>query len=183
MLRVLHALLLGLVGAAIVHVTILFLLPHYSIHDAWTRLSAVTPLYATVRLDRETLGDAVPVPANPFIQAAVCRFDMADGILRVRGSGRVPFWSMSIYDEKGLNVFSISDRITGGQAPDLVVVTPERMLRMRQEVPPAFQESIFVEADTEEGILLFRVFVPDETWEGVTSAFLDQIRCEPERVG
>ncbi|MDZ5698364.1 DUF1254 domain-containing protein [Chelativorans sp. M5D2P16] len=179
MLRILHAVLLGLVGAAIVHIVILVLVPRYSTEDVWTRLSAVARPFETVRLERAVLGADVPEPANPFIEAAVCPFDLGDGTLHVRGSGAVPFWSMSIYDRNGLNVFSISDRAMAGKDLDLVVLTPEQMLRMRRAVPAAFRDSVFIEVDSAEGLLLFRAFVPDETWRGVAETFLEGIRCAP----
>jgi len=40
--RLLYAVVLGLVGAAIVHIAVLFLLPRLSERDAWSRLAAAT---------------------------------------------------------------------------------------------------------------------------------------------
>ncbi|WP_163269026.1 DUF1254 domain-containing protein [Chelativorans alearense] len=183
MARLPYALLLGLVGAGIVHLAILFLLPSYSVRDAWSRLSAVAEPYDTVRFDREKLAQQVPIPADPFIEAAACRFDLSRGSLHVHGEGSVPFWSMSVYDHQGLNVYSISDRATPDGALDFTVLTQAQMQRMRTNVAADLGQSVFIETDVEEGIVLLRVFVPDETWEGAATAFLNGISCEPRPLG
>lgn len=177
--RLFYALVLGLVGAGIVHVVILFMLPAYSVRDVWTRLSTTAQAYETVVLSPTVAEGRVPTSRNPFLRAAACRFDLSEGLLHIRATGRVPFWSMAIYDDHGLNVFSISDRAAAGEDLDVVVASPTQMLALRREVPAAFAQSVFVESQVEQGVALVRLFVPDETWSGVADAFLENIRCEP----
>ncbi|WP_265515665.1 DUF1254 domain-containing protein [Nitratireductor luteus] len=179
MLRFLYALVLGLVGVGIVHVTILFMLPAYSVRDVWTRLSTTAQAYETVVLSPSVPGGRVPTPRNPFLKAAACRFDLSEGVLHVRATGRVPFWSMAIYDDRGLNVFSISDRAAAGDDLDVVVASTAQMLALRRELPAEFAQSVFVESEIDQGVALVRLFVPDKTWTAVAGAFLENMRCEP----
>ncbi|WP_309084095.1 DUF1254 domain-containing protein [Chelativorans sp.] len=183
MLRLLYALLLGLLGAGIVHIAILFMLPAHSERDIWSRLSAAAPPYAMVRLGPNRLGGEIPAPVNPFLTAAACRFDLADGPVHVEAEGAVPFWSMSIYDSNGLNVFSISDRTAADGALDVVALDPGQMQRIRGELPAEFAQSVFIETGVEEGIVLVRAFVPDETWQGVVGRFFSGLSCTPRPVG
>ena len=178
MSRLLHTLVLGLVGAGLVHIAILFMMPSYSVSDAWTRISAVSAPNETLLLDQDRTDEDLPTSANPFITAAACRFDLSRGVMRVRAPGSVPFWSMSVYDTKGLNVFSISDRATEGRRLDFAVLTPVQMQQVRSQLPPRLDESVFVETETPEGIVIVRVFTPDETWRGIVSSFLETMRCE-----
>lgn len=179
MLKFFYALVLGLVGAGIVHVTILFMLPSYSVRDVWTRLSTTAQAYETVVLSPSIAETPVPTPRNPFLKAAACRFDLSEGVLHIRAAGRVPFWSMAIYDDHGLNVFSISDRAADGDELDVVVANTAQMLTLRRELPEEFAQSVFIESEVEQGAALVRLFVPDETWSGVAGAFLENMRCEP----
>jgi len=179
MLRFLYAVLLGIVGAGIVHITILFMLPSYSERDIWSRVSAVAAPYAAIRLDRDSLKGNPPQPANPLLVASACRFELSDGPVHVTAPGAVPMWSMAIYDSDGLNVFGLSDRTATDRTLDLVVLTPTQMQQVRAEVPAGFERSVFVETGTEEGIVLVRVLSPDETWQRVIDAFLDGLSCTP----
>ncbi|TWG99303.1 putative membrane protein [Mesorhizobium sp. J18] len=177
MTRFLHALLTGLVGAGIVHIAILFLLPVFAEKDAWARLAETGEPYHVVRLDHANPSLGMLTSPDPFFEAVACRFDLSDGALHLVGEGRIPFWSISVYDRRGLNIYSLNDRTATGDALDFVVVTPAQMLTMRKEVPAEFTQSIFVEADLTEGIVVMRAFVPDESWREVVSTYLNGISC------
>lgn len=177
--RLLYAIVSGLVGAGIVHIAILFLLPGYSVRDVWSQVSAVAAPFETVQLGRNASARDLPKPLNPFIQAAACRFDLSSDGARVSADGPVPFWSMSLYDSNGYNNFSISDGAANRQALDFLLLTPSGMQRVREQAPAGLEEAITIETELEEGVVLVRVFVPDETWDGLARAFLRSLRCEP----
>jgi len=175
MLRLFHTCVLGLIGAGIVHLAILFMLPGYSVRDAWTQVSTVADYYEPVRLEGS---NTLPAPEDPFLDAVACRFNLEDGMLSVRSQGDVPFWTMAIYDERGLNTFSISDRVSNGSFLDAVVLTPIQMQRLKADETAETDQALFLETNVIEGFVLVRAFVPDETWQPRVSAFLDSVQCE-----
>ena len=69
MTRLFYAVLVGLVGAGVVHAIILLILPHYSDQDAWARLAAHADFYRFTRISGE---DAPPVirGVDPFFEGA-----------------------------------------------------------------------------------------------------------------
>ena len=178
MARLVYALLLGLVGAGIVHIVVLLLVPSYSQRDAWSTLAAQDRLYGLVRLDAP--GDAPLIGSiDPLFNAAACRFDLEDGVMRVWGEGAVPYWSISIYDRAGQNIFSFNDRSSSGGALDFVVASPVQMIELRNAMPVEFDRSVFVEADIGEGIVVMRAFAPDESWGPTVAAYLEGLACAP----
>lgn len=179
--RLLHAIGLGIVGAGIVHIAVLFLLPAYSQNDVWSQLSANPQPYTPVRLEADASGRAAAL-SNPFLKAAACQFDLADGVLHLRAQSRIPFWSASVYDRSGLNVFSLTDRAANGPVLDLVVASPAQMSRLRIGPPEELERSVFVETAVEQGFALVRIFVPDETWEDLADAFFGNLTCVPRRL-
>ena len=72
---------------------------------------------------------------DPFFRASACRFDLQDGPVRLKADGTVPFWSASIYDRGGQNVYNFNDRTAAGGELDFVVVTPAQMIEMRKDLP------------------------------------------------
>lgn len=179
MTRLLHAILLGLVGAGIVHIAVLVMIPSYSQKDSWSLLSERSNYYVPTRLDP---ADGPPLVASlePLFGAVACRFDLRDGVVRVSGDGDVPFWSISVYDRTGQNAFSFNDRSTEDASLDFVVGTPVQMVELRNALPEAFGDSIFVEADVDEGIVVVRAFRPDPTWSGIVEAFLASVQCDSD---
>jgi uncharacterized membrane protein len=178
MRRLLHAVLLGLFGAGIVHIVVLLLVPSYSERDAWSRLAEAADLYQMKRID--SAADKAPAigPIDPLFLAAACRFDLGDGVVRIRAAGRVPYWSASVYDRSGHNIYSFNDRSATDSGLDVVVLTPAQMIQVRKDLPEEFQGSVFVEAPVTEGIVVVRGFVPDESWKPAVSRFLDRSSCD-----
>lgn len=177
MLRLLYALLVGIVGAGAVHIVVLLLLPAVSERDAWSSLAEAGDYYKAVRIDSNDGSPPLVKAVDPLFHAAACRFDLNDGPVHVRAPGNVPFWSVSIYDRAGQNVYSFNDRATDRGALDFVVLTSAQMIEVRKAVPEEYRRAIFVQVPLGEGIVLVRTFVPDATWEQTTSQFLARIAC------
>ncbi|RWK43384.1 DUF1254 domain-containing protein [Mesorhizobium sp.] len=178
MRRLLHAILLGLLGAGIVHIIVLLLIPEFSERNAWSRLAMASNLYRMTRLDAEAGGTPVAKSVDPLFYAAACRFDLSDGMVRVKAPGNVPFWSVSVYDRSGHNIYSFNDHSATGKVLDSIVLTPAQMIEIRKDVPEELQGAIFVEAAIDEGMFVIRSFVPDDSWKPTVSRFLEQSSCE-----
>lgn len=179
MLRVMHALALGAIGAGLAHIAILLMLPTFSDNTVWSRMVAATDLYEPARLDQLGSSTATVDDADPLFQVVACRFDLADGLVRFQANGQVLFWSASIYDRAGQNIYSFNDRSSPDSSLDFVVLTPTQMTEVRKGVPDELQQSNFVETDTTAGIAVIRAFAPDETWAPTVRSFLDSLSCQP----
>ena len=177
MLRLLYVLLISIVGAGIVHIAVLLLLPQFSERDAWSSLAEAADFYKAVRIDAEDGSAPLVKAVDPLFHAAACRFDLDEGPVHIRAPGNVPFWSVSIYNRAGQNVYSFNDRAANNNALDFVVLTSAQMIEIRKQVPEDFSKAIFVEAPIGEGIVVVRSFVPDPTWEETTTEFLARIAC------
>jgi len=176
MTRLFYAILVGLVGAGVVHVIILLILPHYSERDAWTRLAANADFYSFTRMSGEDAPTVIR-GVDPFFDAVACRFDLSEGVVHVKAAGHVPFWSVSVYNRRGQNIYSLNDRAQTLGDLDLVLVTPAQMIELKKSVPKEFEKSVFMEADVGRGIVAIRSFVPDETWKKTVADYLSDASC------
>ena len=177
MRRLAHAILLGLVGAAIVHIAVLMMVPEFSERDAWSRLAMASDLYRMTPLVPEPGGAPVVKSVDPLFRAAACRFDLGDGPVQVTAPAGVPFWSVSVYDRGGHNLYSFNDRSAADGVLDAVVLTPAQMIEMRKELPQGLEGSVFVEVDIGEGIAVIRGFGPDESWGPAADRFFGDSAC------
>lgn len=178
MARLLYAIVLGLVGAGIVHIAIVLLIPYFSERDSWTLISQVGPPYRVHRLD--TAGPAAKAlsRSDPMFEVASCRFDLTDGSVHIFSPTRVPYWSLSVFDRRGQNVFNLNDRTATGGLLDVVVARPVQLIELRKAMPPNYENAVFVESDIQEGMLILRSFVPDASWRGIVERHLSEARCE-----
>jgi uncharacterized membrane protein len=178
--RLLYALAVGLVGAGIVHIAVLLLLPDFSERDAWSRLADRVALYTMTRIDRTPAAEVIHRSADPLFYVAACRFSLEDGFAHITTPGKVPFWSVSVYDRSGQNIYSFNDRTATEGELDFVVLTPPQMIEVRKELPETLVSSIFVEADIDEGIVLVRAFVPDDSWAPRVAGYMNAMICRQE---
>ena len=177
MARLAYAALIALVGAAIVHIAVLLMLPHFSDRDAWNRLAEAADFYKPVRID--AIAGEVPIvrSLDPLFYASACRFDLSDGPVHVYTPGNVPYWSVSIYDRGGQNVYAFTDRATETGLLDVVVLTSAQMIETRKQLPEEYSKAILVEAPVGEGIVVVRSFVPDQSWIPTATRFLRNLVC------
>jgi len=176
MTRLLHALVLGLVGAGIIHIVVLLLVPTYSQRDAWSVLSEQANFNRIVRLDPPQSAPLIG-SLDPLFDAVACRFDLRDGVMRLHGEGSAPFWSVSVYDRTGLNIFSLNDGSSSRGELDFVVATPTQMIALRNAMPPELDGAAFIQADIDEGVAVVRTFAPDPSFEPGVSTWLRSIGC------
>lgn len=179
MLRLLYALGLGVIGAGMVHIIVLLLIPRFSEQDAWALISEAGPAYSMVSLKKSAAGETVLSDADPMFEVAACRFDLSEGTVQITSPGAVPYWSLSVFDRRGINIYSLNDRSAADHELDVIIATPAQLLELRKAPPEQYADSVVIEADTEEGIAVLRSFAPDPTWRQIVERQIAGAVCEP----
>lgn len=193
MRRLLLAIVIGLVGAALVHIAVIFFMPTVAQNNAWGRLSGLGRMYEIVRVEplRADGPDRIAPTAiaerhdfafvDPAFIAASCRFSLADGPVRMFASqSDAPFWSASIYDRRGDNLYSINDRSAVAGTFDLLVGTPQQIIDAADELGMDREStSIPVEVNLVEGYMTIRVLVDEESKRPSVDAFVESLACVP----
>ncbi|GGB08891.1 DUF1254 domain-containing protein [Brucella endophytica] len=172
--RLVYALGLGLIGAGIVHIAVLLLVPVYSDRNAWSRITAQGEAYRFHVLDAGKDGGF----HDPLFQLAACRFDLADGPVQVTATGNVPFWSVSVHGRNGETLYSVNDRASTDGKLDLVVANRLQMVNLKKDLPEEAAASILAEEEMSEGFVLIRAYTPDPTWVPSVRRFLSEAGCE-----
>lgn len=177
--RLFYASLTGMVGAGLVHVAVVFLVPWYSTQDAWPRLSALAPLFQFVEISDPGQPDALLVNGDPLMHVSACRIDIAAAPARILSAGMAPFWSVAIYDRRGINVFSYNDRTSANSTVDLVLATGAQAIELGKAALPELAGSIIAEAKSDKLIAIVRAFQPDASMASDVSDFLQRLSCDP----
>lgn len=180
MRSVLFASILGLVGAALLHIVIVLVLPQFTGRDAYTRVLGLLEMDSFFSLT-STPGPTGLSNDDPYLRTAVCSFSIADGPARFLARGSVPFWSLAVFDSSSNEVFSMNDHTAVNGRLDLVVATPIQLVELRKAPPEALAQSIMVEMKEEDGYAVLRAMAPLESFEDQVRNFLAESSCEPFR--
>lgn len=188
--KILLALAIGLVGAVIVHIAVIFAIPRLADNNAWGRLGRIAGLETVVRIDsqRQAPGNA-PLRGDgpgahdfafvdPAFVTAACRFSLTDSPVRVSAPAATDFWSASIYSRQGDNLYSINDRSAVNGRFDLLLGTPEQLVDAEANSVSQDETAIPVGLDLAEGYVTLRVLVDDETQRPAVDAFVKSLRCQ-----
>jgi uncharacterized membrane protein len=178
-LQLILAVLVGLVGAALLHLIIVLLLPEFSEKDAYTRVLAEGEMHRFYRLG-PTPDRAGLTMDDPYLPVAVCAYDISDGPLRLAAAnGGLPFWSLAVFDASSNEIFSINDRTSAGGALNVVIATPVQLTALRRALPQAVSQSIMVETTAAQGYVVLRSLAPQPSYDELASQFLSQASCAP----
>ena len=191
--RLLLSVAIGLVGAAIVHIAVIFAMPELAQHNAWGRFSGLGNPYDLVKVDPlrsagpQTDG-VLPRPdhqafafVDPAFVTASCRFSLANGPVRISaGASPTTFWSTSIYDRQGDNLYSINERSAIDGVVNLLVGTRNQIIdAMADPSADSDDTSIPVEVNMSEGYMTIRVLVDEESKRPLVEDFVSSLSCEP----
>ncbi|MGF9692930.1 MULTISPECIES: DUF1254 domain-containing protein [unclassified Rhizobium] len=178
MLRLLLAIVAGIIGAALLHLVIILSLPSFSERDAFSRVSGEGAPFRFHPLGARP--DAAGLAKeDPFLEVAVCSFDLSDEPVRISAEGRVPFWSLATFDSASNETFSINDRTSAGGELDVIVATPVQATALRKEMPSTLMQSIIVETQQVQGYAVLRAMAPQQSLRPSTTTFLAGADCSP----
>ncbi|MHB2167820.1 DUF1254 domain-containing protein [Alsobacter sp. R-9] len=125
--RLLHTLALGLVLAGLVHLTAVLAIPALTHPNADERLAALAPRHAMTVLPQAGPAQSALPHRDPSAVLAVCRYDLAEGPLRVRATPGDAFMSFAFYTPTGAVYYAMTDRSALRGVIDLVVVTQAQL--------------------------------------------------------
>ncbi len=178
MLRVVLAIIVGIVGAALLHLVIILSLPSFSEKDAYTRVLGEGQPFRFHALGKSAGSQALS-KEDPFLDVAVCSFDLTEAPVRLSAEGGVPFWSLATFDSASNETFSINDRTSSGGDLDVIIANPVQATALRKAMPASLMQSIIVETAQTHGYAVLRVAVPQGSYRAIAADFLAGADCSP----
>lgn len=175
--KLILALLVGLVGAAVVHIGVILAMPRIAEDSAWSRLSARGALFETDILEA---GSGPFTFVDPAFDVSTCRFSSANGPVHLTAEPSSAFWTASLFSPSGDNIYSINQRAALDDTLDIMLGTQEQFDQLR--LAGTFDEnaSIFVPFDAVEGYVVLRGVVEAPSLADAASRFVGTLQCRAE---
>lgn len=174
-------LLLFTVVAGLAHIVSLFALPFLARGDVFSRLETAAPLNAIAEVPIE-IARELPF-TDPAYALAVCRYDLADGPLRVRVPLSETFLAITFAERRRGIFSSVSDRAATGGSLDVVLATQsqlEQITRLDEEDQAI--EEIRVAAPRPAGLAIIKVFIDRPSGRERAEAILREAQCAQEKL-
>jgi uncharacterized membrane protein len=166
MRRAIPWVLATIVLGVVLHVALVFALPHLIMMRAMERLGAANTIHHGARVDASSRAVVRP---SPDLLYSACPYDLSHGALRV--TAPVPastYWSVSAFDSQTNNFFVLDDREAKGAADFILAAKPMKAGALQVIVSP-----------TEHGVLLFRTLIDNDAHFATLNAARLRARCTP----
>jgi uncharacterized membrane protein len=148
---------LGLVLAGLIHIIAVLTLPMLAPRNAFARLSALGPANTMIELPAAAPGkQAMPMMA-PDVRYAFCRFDLANGPVRLNATVADELWLIALYTPQGENFYTVAGADMKRPEIDLVISTSDQAVEEAGvDAPESSDNVIVVNSPVTEGIALIR---------------------------
>jgi len=165
----------GLLLGAIIHIVSVLILPSFANNDAWARLSRFGGFNIVHTLPSASPEATAIADMDPSIRFAMCRFDISEGPLRVDAAIPQTYWALAVYDPAGNNFYSLNDRSAKRSSLTLWIASQRQILNLDPE------DRLVVKSNKTQGMVLFRILVPDASYEPTVRAALAETDCQTDK--
>jgi len=153
MIRALLWILLGLLLGGIVHLSTVLAMPQAAKLDAYSRLAPLTPVNAMVPLPAPTADTTIMPYMDPAFAAAVCRYDLSNGTIKLTAPVSQAYTSVTFYTRKSVAYYAINDRAAGRRTIELDLMTPEQHADMPEEEDVTAADRLIIESPSPVGLI------------------------------
>ncbi len=163
--------------AGAIHICTILLVPMLARNDGWSRLAPVAAEGRFAELPVVGPGAVKVAGLDPLFVNAACRLRLGEAPAAIAVAARERFWSLALYDPTGTVIFSLNDRTAVEGRLEMLVVTPAQNAELRQGAPATGDQTVVVEARTEDVVALLRLFAPTSTAQAEARRILAAAEC------
>lgn len=170
----------GVLLGVIIHILVVFAVPTVAVADAWSKLARLGEEHAMIDLPAPGDSQAALPGLDPNMRYAVCRFDLSDRPLRIEAAVPEDYWSIALYDRRGVNYYTLNDRSVPGRGVTLWIANRRQLLVMQPETPEEQEDRLIVGARGDQGFVLVQALVATPSRADMVQAALEQTHCSSE---
>lgn len=179
MIRVLFAIVGGILLGGIVHLVSVLELPRIATQDAYSRLTAMTALNTVTPLP---LADPdpghSPMPfMDPAFAVAVCRYDLSDGSIKLTVPVSQAYTSVSFYTRSDVAYYAINDRSAGRKVIELNLMTEAQHAELPEEEDVTAADRLIIDSPSTTGLIVLKALAPEPGMMEQAQATLAASKC------
>ena len=162
------------------HLGSVLLLPRTATQDAFTRLSASAPVNSMVPMPAATPDEAVLPFMDPAFATSVCRYDLADGPLKLRVPVSQAYTAVSFYSRNGVAYYAINDRAAGRRMIELELMTADQRSNLPEDEEVTAADRLIVESPSDTGLIMVRALAAEPGLMPAVRASLNSTTCRQQ---
>jgi uncharacterized membrane protein len=177
MIRILFAIIAGVLLGGVVHLVSVLALPRIATQDAYSRLTAMTALNTVTPLPLADPGHS-PMPfMDPAFAVAVCRYDLSDGSIKLTVPVSQAYTSVSFYTRSDVAYYAINDRSAGRKVIELNLMTEAQHAALPEEEDVTAADRLIIDSPSATGLIVLKALAPEPGMMAQAQATLAASKC------
>ena len=161
MIRILFAIIAGVLLGGIVHLVSVLALPRIATNDAYSRLTPLTKINAVTPLPQADPNNA-PMPfMDPAFAMAVCRYDLSGGSIKLTVPVSQAYTSVSFYTRNEVAYYAINDRSAGRKVIELDLMTEAQHAELPEDEEVTAADRLIIDSPTATGLIVLKALAPE----------------------
>jgi uncharacterized membrane protein len=161
MIRLLFAIIGGVLLGGVVHLVSVLALPRIATQDAYSRLTPLTRQNAVTALPLASPNTA-PMPfMDPAFAIAVCRYDLSGGPIKLAVPVSQAYTSVSFYTRNDVAYYAINDRSAGRRVIELDLMTEAQHAELPEDEDVTAADRLIIDSPTATGLIVLKALAPE----------------------
>jgi uncharacterized membrane protein len=178
MIRLLFAIVAGVVLGGVVHLVSVLALPRIATQDAYSRLTPLTKLNAVTQLPPAEPNNA-PMPfLDPAFAVAICRYDLSGGPIKLTVPVSQSYTSVSFYTRSEIAYYAINDRSAGRKVIELDLMTEAQHAELPEDEDVTAADRLIIDSPSATGLIVMKALAPEPGLMAQAQASLTASSCK-----
>jgi uncharacterized membrane protein len=161
MIRLLFAIIGGVLLGGVVHLVSVLALPRIATQDAYSRLTPLTKLNAVTALPLASPSSA-PMPfMDPAFAIAICRYDLSTGPIKLAVPVSQAYTSVSFYTRSDVAYYAINDRSAGRRVIELDLMTEAQHAELPEDEDVTAADRLIIDSPTATGLIVLKALAAE----------------------
>lgn len=177
MIRLLFAIIGGIVLGGIVHLVSVLALPRIATQDAYSRLTPITALNVVTPLPSTDPANALLPFMDPAFAVAACRYDLSSGPIKLAVPVSQAYTSVSFYTRNDVAYYAINDRSAGRRVIELDLMTEAQHAELPEDEDVTAADRLIIDSPSATGLIVLKALAAEPGLMSQAQATLAAASC------
>ena len=178
MIRLLFAIIGGVLLGGVVHLVSVLALPRIATQDAYSRLAPLTKLNAVTALPLADPGNTLMPFMDPAFATAICRYDLSTGPIKLAVPVSQAYTSVSFYTRNDVAYYAINDRSAGRKVIELDLMTEAQHGELPEDEDVTAADRLIIDSPTPTGLIVLKALAAEPGMMPQAQASLAASSCK-----
>jgi uncharacterized membrane protein len=175
MIRLVFAIIGGLLLGGVVHLVSVLALPRIATQDAYARVTPLTRENTVTALALADPGNTLMPFMDPAFATAICRYDLSSGPIKLPVSQA--YTSVSFYTRNDVAYYAINDRSAGRRVIELDLMTEAQHSELPEDEDVTAADRLIIDSPTAKGLIVLKAMAPEPGLMAQAQASLAAASC------